>query len=211
MTCPICRQRKPKRFCPPQGEKICAICCGTSREVTIDCPSDCPYLVAAHRYEQEHRLPLERGELPYPEVRLGAELIEGREDAVLRICQAIVEAVQETHATDGDALAALAAMAETYRTLRSGIYYEQPPNGAAARELYNRLATAIGEYNREPGRPHGFPALKESEIFEILVFLLRVGKQETNGRARSRAFLDFIRAWLPPTKPASETSRIILP
>src|SRR6185437_3901085 len=51
VSCPICEKRKPKRFCPAKGEKICAICCGTYREVTIDCPVDCPHLIAARRYE----------------------------------------------------------------------------------------------------------------------------------------------------------------
>jgi len=55
VSCPICEKRKSARFCPAKGEKICAVCCGTEREVTIDCPSDCSYLVAAHRYEDEHR------------------------------------------------------------------------------------------------------------------------------------------------------------
>ncbi len=49
MSCPICEKRKAARFCPAKGEKICAVCCGTEREVTIDCPSDCAYLLAAHR------------------------------------------------------------------------------------------------------------------------------------------------------------------
>ena len=43
----------------------------------------------------------------------------------------------------------------------------------------------------------GYPALKESEILNLLVFLLRVGKQETNGRPRSRAFLGFLRTRFP--------------
>src|SRR5260370_29179781 len=55
VSCPICEKRKPNRFCPAKGEKICAVCCGTEREVTIDCPSDCSYLVAAHRYEDGHQ------------------------------------------------------------------------------------------------------------------------------------------------------------
>ena len=55
MSCPICEKRKAARFCPAKGETICAVCCGTEREVTIDCPSDCSYLVAAHRYEGHQR------------------------------------------------------------------------------------------------------------------------------------------------------------
>jgi len=56
--------------------------------------------------------------------------------------------------------------------------------------------------------------LKDSEIFQLLVFLLRVGKQETNGRPLSRAFLSFLRARFPLPAEAQvtqEASRIILP
>ena len=52
-TCAICAKRRPERFCPAKGEKICAPCCGREREVTLDCPPDCAYLIAAHRYEQQ--------------------------------------------------------------------------------------------------------------------------------------------------------------
>src|SRR2546430_17653885 len=61
VSCPICDRRKPARFCPAKGEKICAVCCGTEREVTIDCPSDCSYLIAAHRYESKHPRSLPAG------------------------------------------------------------------------------------------------------------------------------------------------------
>src|ERR1700732_2300458 len=54
LSCPICEKRKGARFCPAKGETICAVCCGTGREVTIDCTSDCTHLIAAHRYEDEH-------------------------------------------------------------------------------------------------------------------------------------------------------------
>jgi hypothetical protein len=55
VICPLCEKRKAKRYCPAKGEMICAICCGEKREVSIDCSSDCPYLIAAHRWEREHR------------------------------------------------------------------------------------------------------------------------------------------------------------
>src|SRR3989442_2247168 len=45
VSCPIFEKRKPGRFCPAKGEKICAVCCGTEREVTLDCPADCAYLL----------------------------------------------------------------------------------------------------------------------------------------------------------------------
>lgn len=209
MTCPLCHERKPKRFCPSEGEKICAICCGKHREVTIDCPSDCPHLISARRYEQEHRRPLAPDELPYPDARISSDLIEQYQPVIVLIGQAVLEAARETRATDGDALAALGATAETYRTLQSGIYYERAPEGAAARELYTRIAKSLTDFKQAQTERAGFPTLKDSEVFGLLVFLLRVGKQETNERPRSRAFLDFLRSWLPAPQQPSEPSRII--
>ena len=51
MVCPICNKRKVKRLCPARAESICSICCGEQREVTIDCPTDCVYLVASRDYD----------------------------------------------------------------------------------------------------------------------------------------------------------------
>jgi hypothetical protein len=209
LSCPLCHQRKPKRFCPAEGEKICAICCGTYREVTIDCPSDCPHLISARRYEQEHRQPLSPDDLPYPGTRISGDLIEQYQPAIVMMGQAILEAARETKATDEDALAALTAMAETYRTLQSGIYYEHAPEGSVARDLYTRVTKAVADFKQAQTERAGFPSIKDGEIFGLLVFLLRVGKQEINGRPRSRAFLDFLRSWMPAGKEQRETSRII--
>ena len=52
MSCAICEIRKEKRFCPAVHGCICPQCCGEQREVTLDCPSDCPYLVQAHEHER---------------------------------------------------------------------------------------------------------------------------------------------------------------
>src|SRR5438876_4902447 len=56
-TCPLCSSRSGKRYCPAIAEQICAVCCGTKREVEIDCPSSCPYLKASRTYEAEKRTP----------------------------------------------------------------------------------------------------------------------------------------------------------
>lgn len=209
MSCPICRQRKPKRFCPALGEKICAICCGTEREVTIDCPSDCSYLLAARRYEREHRQTLPADQLPLPEVRIAGESIEQNEELIVLLSRAVSEAAREIRAVDDDAMVALTALAETYRTLQAGIYYEHPPEAPLAREIYLRVAKALADLKQAQTQRAAFAALRDGDVFVVLVFLLRVGKQETNGRTRSRAFLDFLRSWIPAEKPTREPSRIV--
>lgn len=210
MTCPLCRQRKAKRFCPAEGQTICAVCCGTYREVTIDCPFDCPHLVAARRYEREHRQPLPPERLPYPEMRVSLDRIERQQDLVVLLGRTLLDAAREPRSTDADALQAIAALAETYRTLQAGIYYEAAPAGALARDLYSRLAGSLAEYKKAQAERAGFAAVKDGEILEVLVFLLRLGAQETDTvRPRSHAFLDFLRSELPAPRPATESPRIL--
>ncbi len=52
LSCAICETRREKRFCPAVHGRICPQCCGEQREVTLDCPSDCPYLQQARQHEK---------------------------------------------------------------------------------------------------------------------------------------------------------------
>lgn len=213
MSCPICEKRPPKRFCPAKGEKICAVCCGREREVTIDCPQDCSYLITAHRYEAEHRQPISRAELPYPKIEFQVEFIYERWPVVSGMAATILSfQTQNKDLNDAAALAALEALAETYRTLGTEIYYERPPDLPVAHALYGAIAEFLQKVAKEQAERSGVPSLRDSDILNLLVFLLRVGKQETNGRPRSRAFLGFLRARFPlPVEAAKETPRIIVP
>ena len=125
MSCPICEKRPPKRFCPAKGEKICAVCCGREREVTIDCLPSCSYLIAAHRYEAEHRKPPTAAEFPYPDLQVSADFVYQHWPVVTGAANIILLfQMQDRDLHDGGAIQALEALAETYRTLGTGIYYE---------------------------------------------------------------------------------------
>lgn len=214
MSCAICEKRPPKRFCPAKGERICAICCGTYREVTIDCPSDCTHLLSARRYEIEHRKATEPDAVPFSDVEFSMEILRRNPEALSAAGIAILKFAQENGAArDPEILAAVGALAETYRTLESGIYFERPPDAPLPRALYAYLAQELQEFKKQEAQQSGFSKLKDSDIFRLLVFLLRVGVREANGRPRSRAFLDFLRAQFPSSAPASqaEQSKIILP
>jgi hypothetical protein len=213
MSCAICEKRPPKRFCPAKGEKICAVCCGREREVSIDCPADCPHLIAAHRYEAEHRKPVAAGEFPYRDVQVPADFVYERWPVITGLAATILGfQLQNRDLHDDAATAAIGALAETYRTLGTGIYYERPPEASLPRALYAQLAQFLQEFRKAEAERAGFSALRDSDIFHLLVFLLRVAKQETNGRPRSRAFLDFLRQRFPlPAQAAKEAPRIIVP
>jgi hypothetical protein len=214
VSCPICEKRPPKRFCPAKGEPICAICCGTYREVTIDCPHDCAHLISARRYEVDHRKPPAPEAIPFSDVEFSPEILRRHPEALSAIGLAILAFAQQNRAVrDPEILTALRALAETYHTLESGIYFERPPDELHARALYARIGEALQEFKKQTSQQSGFATIRDSEVFRLLIFFLRLGTKETNGRPKSRAFLDFLYAQFPaaPAATEREAPRIILP
>ena len=187
MNCPICQKRKAARYCPAKGETICSVCCGTGREVTISCPPDCPYLLAAHRYEDEHKRTLPP-DTPFLEERIPQDLPYTASPLLGSLAFAVAKfASGQPSAADPDVVAALAALAATYKTLESGLLYEKVPDIPVQRELYRALADALDEI-RQKAAESGTGAVKISAIFYVLVFLYRMGLLRSNGRPRSRRF-----------------------
>lgn len=119
---------------------------------------------------------------------------------------------------DTDILAALQALAETYKTLSSGIYYEKPPDALLPRELYAALAAFLNESKKQTAEGPGAspfasatPA-KDGEVFALLVLLYRMGLLRTNGRPRARRYLEFLKGQFSDTPELKrEESRIIVP
>jgi hypothetical protein len=212
VSCPICEKRKAERFCPAKGEKICAVCCGTGREVTIDCPSDCSYLVAAHRYEdgQPRSLPADTPlldeKIPQDIVYTHQQLMAALAFSIAKFCAA------QPAAVDADVLAAIQSLAQTYKTLSSGIIYEQPPDTPLPRELYAALMAFLAEIKKQQAERSSSAGFKDSELFFLFVFLYRMGLLRTNGRARSRRFIEFLRGQFPQSPELKrEEPRIIVP
>ncbi len=212
MPCPICEKRKRARFCPAKGETICAVCCGTGREVIIDCTPDCPHLIAAHRYEDEHPRALP-ADAPLLDVNLPSDVIHTHQQLMAALAFTIAKfCAAQPSATDSDVLAGVQALAETYKTLRSGIYYEKPPDAHLPRELYAALTGFIAEVRQQQAERSDGSAIKDSDIFPLLVFLYRMGLLRTNARPRSRRYIEFLRSQFPEAPELKrEESRIIVP
>jgi hypothetical protein len=212
VACPICEKRKAVRFCPAKGEKICAVCCGTEREISIDCPVDCTYLVAAHRYEDEHQRELP-ADTPLLDVNLPQDVVHIHQNLMSALAFTIAKfCASHPTVTDLDVLPAIQALAETYRTLGSGIYYEKPPAAPLSHELYAGLTSFLTEVKQQQQDRAGFAATKDADIFYLLVFLYRMGLLRTNGRSRSRRYVEFLRGQFPEAPELKrEESRIIVP
>lgn len=212
MSCPICERRRAERFCPAKAEKICAVCCGKEREVTIDCPSDCTYLIAAHRYESQQprdipaNTPLLDETIPQDVIHTHQQLMAAIAFSIAKFCAA------QPAVVDNDILAALEALAQTYKTLSSGLIYEKPPQAQLPGELYAALTTFLNEVKKQQAERGASASFKDMEIFYLLVFVYRMGLLRTNGRPRSRLFIEFLRGQFPQAPELKrEESRIIVP
>ena len=192
MACPLCEKRKPKRYCPAKGTKICSLCCGTAREVTIDCPFDCRYLEESR--ERDYQVNLDPKNFPYKEVRVEEHFLTDHAELLNALGQGILKGtLSVTGAVDRDAQQALDAQIQTYKTLSSGIHYESRPESLYARSVYSNLRDTVQAFQEQEAHKFGFASTRDSDIFTILVFLYRIALDRDNGRTRGKAFLDFLR------------------
>ena len=212
MNCPICEKRKAARYCPAKGEKICAVCCGTEREVTISCPPDCAYLVAAHRYEDEHKRVLPEDTALLDE-RIPQEVLHTHQQLMAALAFQTAKFASNQPATaDPDVLASLTALAGTYKTLQSGLLYEKVPEIPVQRDLYLALSQFLNEIKQKAAESGNSAALKDAAIFHVIIFLYRMGLLRSNGRPRSRRFIEFLRGQFPQAEELKrEEPRIIVP
>ncbi|HMB82480.1 MAG TPA: hypothetical protein VKI40_00370 [Terriglobales bacterium] len=224
MSCAICEERKEKRFCPAVHGKICPQCCGEQREVTLDCPSGCPYLQQAREHAKEHNeRPGERDrEALFPEVEITEQFLYEREELILGLSFALAKIARADRSlTDRDLIAAVSSLAKSYQTLaNSSLIYEPATANVAhqsiVRDIAREVETMVREF-REAERQHiGHTRLRDSDVLKALVFLLRMSLGRTSGRPKSRAFVDFLFAQFPEKHsaiagPEGAGGRIVIP
>jgi hypothetical protein len=118
---------------------------------------------------------------------------------------------------DREVIAAVTAMARSYQTLvGSGLVYETPSASRPQQAITSELQKMIAEYRQTEEKHLGFATLKDSEILQAMVFLVRMAQSRTNGRPRSRAFIDFLLEQFPEREsqviaPGEAASRLIVP
>jgi hypothetical protein len=218
LSCAICETRKEKRFCPAVHGRICPQCCGEQREVTLDCPSDCPYLQQA----REHEKPRSANEFDAASLFLQIEISEQftyeREHLLMGLTYALAKAARTDHSlNDRDLITALSAMCTSYeRLVNSGLHYEQPLTGSGQHAVAAQVEEMVKQYREAERKELGYSNLRDSDVLKALVFLLRLAHGRTSGRPKSRAFIDFLYAQFPEKQSAVLTpqeagSRIIVP
>ncbi len=152
--CPSCGSRRGKRACPALGEDICAVCCGTKRQVEIQCPPTCAYLSSARTHPAA--VVMKRRDT---DLRFVVPLVQDLSDAQHRLLLYFQAAVVK-HARgalppllDEDVAAAAAAVAATLETARKGIIYEHQADSLPARRLAEELNRAVVDLVAQRGAP----------------------------------------------------------
>lgn len=218
MTCPICQVRKEKRFCPAVHGRICSQCCGEQREVTLDCPSDCPYLQQA----REHEKPRPTSDLDAANLFLQVEVddpfLYEHEHLLMGLSFALARSTRRDRAVnDRDLISAITSLASGYeRLVNSGLHYDEPSQNPTQRGIAAELTNMVKEYREAEVKHTGYSRLRDSEVLKALVFLVRMAHARTSGRPRSRAFVDFLYRQFPEMEtslstPAAPGNRIIVP
>jgi hypothetical protein len=237
LSCAICEERKEKRFCPAVHGRICPQCCGEQREVTLDCPSDCPYLLQARQQAREHvkahRAEVQDGrgeregealgsEFEIPKVEIPEQFLYEREGLILGLSFALAKSARADRSlTDRDLIAAVSSLAKSYQTLvNSSLIYEPATANVAHQTIAREVETMVREFRaaeeKHIGEIPGYNRLRDSDVLKALVFLLRMGLGRTSGRPKSRAFIDFLFAQFPEKHsaiagPEEAGRRIVIP
>ena len=200
MKCRICETRRPRRYCPGVRADICSLCCGSEREMTVDCPLDCEYLREARLHEKPQEI--DPATFPNQDVRLSEQFLSDHEPLLVYTGAKLTEAALETTgAVDSDIHEALESLIRTYRTLETGLYYETRPSNPVAGNIHYLLQESIQELRKKLSE-HGTGGVRDAEVLGILVFLQRVEIHTNNGRKRGRAYIDYLREHFRPAQTA---------
>src|ERR1019366_1271044 len=196
MACALCETRRPRRYCPGVRGEICTMCCGTEREMTVDCPPDCEFLLEARKHDKP--VPLDAAAIPNRDIHVTEELVADNEGLVFHLAEALVQAAEASPAVvDFDAREALAAAIRTYRTRESGLYYESLPENPLAAGLARAVVDAAEEFRRKETERLGMSPTRDSAGLGVLGFLQHFELDRNNGRRRGRAFLHALRLLYP--------------
>jgi len=202
VSCQLCHNRKEKRFCPAIHGRICPQCCGEQREVSLDCPEDCPYLQQARAREKTRTPEQLAGEELFTKVEIGQSFYYEREPLLGGLLYELTR-LSGLHRdwNDRDVGGALTALARNYERLTgSGIIYNESGTNPIHQTIAQELEKRIDEYRQLEQQKLGYSSLKNSDVLKALVFLVRTALVRTTGRPRSRAFLSYLAEQFPAVR-----------
>jgi hypothetical protein len=181
----------------------------------------------SRQQSREHDKPGTGGDLDrdalFPQIEISRQFPYEHEQLILGLSFALAKSARAGRSLDGrgltdrDLIAALTSLAKSYQTLvQSSLIYEPPTANVAQQQIAREVETMVKEFREAEHKHLGYSRLRDSEVLQALVFLLRMGVGRTSGRPRSRAFVDFLFAQFPESAsgiavPEAPGSGIIIP
>jgi len=208
-TCPLCSERAGKRYCPAKDVQICAVCCGTKREIEIDCPSSCSYLKASREYEADK--PIIDSELMAGVRKYDNNFVQRYQHVLAVITGSVIEErIHSAWLVDLDVVEVYKALSATMKTLSSGIYYESLPDGPIRQALYRRLKEVFDQAMQPQESME--ESLKLKEAIDVIDFMTLAAQLNSSTRPKSRKYLDWLETLVPEgSTQQSAGSGLILP
>jgi hypothetical protein len=121
----------------------------------------------------------------------------------------VEERINSPWLVDNDVIEVYKHLAATMKTLSSGIYYEQLPDGPVRLSLFRRLKALLDQMMQpDPGAERGI--LKVGDAVDILEFLAFAAQVNSSVRPKSRRYLDWITE-MAGAVPQTQSSGIIVP
>src|SRR5580704_6741679 len=174
LSCAICEIRKEKRFCPAVHGRICPQCCGEQREVTLDCPSECPYLQQAREHEKPR--PAEQFDAAslFLQVEISEQFTYEREHLLMGLSYALAKAAHADRSlNDRDLIAALSAMCTRQeRLVNSGLHYDEPLASGAQHAVAAQVEEMLNQFREAEQKQLGHTTLRDSDVLKALAFLV---------------------------------------
>jgi hypothetical protein len=166
LNCTLCDTRKEKRFCPALHARICAACCGTHRELILDCPNDCSYLKQAREYDR-FRAELFEDERWFAHVQIEEDLLDTHPVLLAGLVESITQSALGNHSLrDRDVIEALTALVRSFETrANSGLHYEPTNPSLTQQTLIEELREVIENCVQEGGKL-GTPHLRDGDALK---------------------------------------------
>src|SRR5216684_3508799 len=146
LSCAICEIRKEKRFCPAVHGRICPQCCGEQREVTLDCPSDCPYLQQAREHEKPRPADQFDAASLFLQVEISEQFTYEREHLLMGLSYALAKAAQADY----------------------GLHYEQPLASSAQHAVAVQVEEMLKQFREVEQKQLGYSTLRDADVLRAL-------------------------------------------
>ena len=202
MKCGWCDLKRAKRHCPAKSALICPQCCGEKRVLEIECPENCPYLIAGRAREvadYTRRI----GTLDSSDHDRNSRVFRDYQDVIAHLEYTIArERMSSRDLRDRDVMQAVDILLDTYRTEDKGVLYEKTSEDLRIEPLRRELRKAIESLRNPEGEAKGIVdpqsvRLRLSVAIDCLECIRSMVVAYQSDKRSSSGYVDFLARVLP--------------